>query len=258
MSACNQLRAHLAVAFPGRGSGCSSDLDSPISLAFLARFGSQDAAAGWMSRPSAAWLATIPVRGRPAPASVLHARLQAAPRGATGADGAAQAAVTAALAATLTALAAQIKALETEIAAQLAAHPDRHIFTSLPRPGTRARRPAAGRDRRLPGPLPRPRSRWPGWPGSPRSPAGPAPTSPTSFRWAVNRQLRDAVCDFAADSRHASPWAARHLRRRPRPRQGPPARRPHHRPRLDATSSGAAGTTAPPTTPPSTTPCRTS
>jgi transposase len=28
------------------------------------------------------------------------------------------------------------------------------------------------------------------------------------FRWAVNRQLRDAVCDFAGDSRHASPWAA--------------------------------------------------
>ena len=28
------------------------------------------------------------------------------------------------------------------------------------------------------------------------------------FRWAVNRQLRDAVCDFADDSRHASPWAA--------------------------------------------------
>ena len=25
---------------------------------------------------------------------------------------------------------------------------------------------------------------------------------------AVNRQLRDAVCDFADDSRHASPWAA--------------------------------------------------
>jgi transposase len=29
-----------------------------------------------------------------------------------------------------------------------------------------------------------------------------------SFRWAVDKQLRDAVCDFAADSRHASPWAA--------------------------------------------------
>jgi hypothetical protein len=52
------------------------------------------------------------------------------------------------------------------------------------------------------------------------------------FRWAVNRQLRDAVCDFAADSRHASPWAAA-IYDNPRPWQRPPARRPHHRPRLD-------------------------
>jgi transposase len=29
-----------------------------------------------------------------------------------------------------------------------------------------------------------------------------------SFRWAVGKQLRDAVCDFAAGSRHASPRAA--------------------------------------------------
>src|SRR3982074_715428 len=29
-----------------------------------------------------------------------------------------------------------------------------------------------------------------------------------SFRWAVDKQLRDAVCDFAADSRRANPWAA--------------------------------------------------
>src|ERR1019366_10774577 len=28
------------------------------------------------------------------------------------------------------------------------------------------------------------------------------------FRWAVSRQLRDAVCDFSDGSRHASPWAA--------------------------------------------------
>jgi transposase len=34
------------------------------------------------------------------------------------------------------------------------------------------------------------------------------PTPRPGFRWAVNRQLRDAFCDFAADSRHASPWAA--------------------------------------------------
>ena len=28
------------------------------------------------------------------------------------------------------------------------------------------------------------------------------------FRRNVNRQLRDAICDFAGGSRHASPWAA--------------------------------------------------
>src|SRR2546429_874534 len=135
VAACNQLRAHLAVAFPA-GITLFHDLDSPISLAFLARFGSQDAAAGLDEQAIGAWLATIPVRGGPAPASVLHARLQAAPPGATGTDGAAQAGITAALTATLTALSAQIKALATQIAGQLAAHPDRHIFTPLPRPGT--------------------------------------------------------------------------------------------------------------------------
>ncbi len=30
-----------------------------------------------------------------------------------------------------------------------------------------------------------------------------------SFRWAADKQLRDAVCDFAADTRHANPWAAK-------------------------------------------------
>ncbi|SNT33668.1 hypothetical protein SAMN05421812_104577, partial [Asanoa hainanensis] len=29
-----------------------------------------------------------------------------------------------------------------------------------------------------------------------------------TFRWAVDKQLRGAVCDFAADSRHTNPWAA--------------------------------------------------
>ena len=30
----------------------------------------------------------------------------------------------------------------------------------------------------------------------------------TAFRWAADKQLRDAVCDFAADSRFVNPWAA--------------------------------------------------
>src|SRR6202011_3330116 len=117
VAVCTQLRAPLAVAFPAAIT-LFHDLDSPISLAFLARFGSQDAAAGLDEQAIGAWLATIAVRGRPAPASVLHARLQAAPPGAAGADGAAQAGITAALTATLAALSAQIKALQTQIAAQ--------------------------------------------------------------------------------------------------------------------------------------------
>jgi transposase len=28
------------------------------------------------------------------------------------------------------------------------------------------------------------------------------------FRWGADKQLRDALCDFAGDSRRASPWAA--------------------------------------------------
>ena len=29
------------------------------------------------------------------------------------------------------------------------------------------------------------------------------------FRWGADKQLRDALCDFAADSRHVHLWAAR-------------------------------------------------
>ena len=206
VAACNQLRAHLAVAFPA-AVGLFHDLDSPISLAFLARFGSQDAVGQLDEQAISAWLKTIPVRGRPAPVSVLCARLRAAPLGATGPDGAAQAAITAALTATVTMLAAQARALETEISAQLAAHPDAHIFTSLPRTGTL-------RAARLLAEIGNCRSRFPD-PGSLASQAGVAPVTRQSgthishgFRWAVSRQLRDAVRDFAGDSRHASPWAA--------------------------------------------------
>jgi len=45
--------------------------------------------------------------------------------------------------------------------------------------------------------------------------AGVAPSTRQSgkvkavtFRWSADHQLRDALCDFAGDSRHANPWAA--------------------------------------------------
>ena len=45
--------------------------------------------------------------------------------------------------------------------------------------------------------------------------AGVAPSTRQSgkiksvtFRWGADKELRDALCDFAADSRHDNPWAA--------------------------------------------------
>jgi transposase len=206
IAACNQLRAHLNSSFPA-GTRLFGDLDSQLSLAFLSRFGSQDAVRDLSEDDVTAWLAARPRRGRPASPAQLLARLKAAPEGASGAEGAARAAVTSALVTTLITLADQVRALEAEIAGQLEAHPDAQVFTSLPRAGSL-------RAARLLAEIGDCRSRFP----DPESLAGLAGVAPVTrqsgkylsvgFRWAVNRQLRDAVCDFAGDSRHANAWAA--------------------------------------------------
>ena len=205
VAVANQLRAHLRNTFPG-AVGLFAEIDSPVSLRFLARFSTQDRA-DWLSpRRLAAWLAGAGYCGRTDPA-VLHARLAAAPRGATGDDGATQAHVTHALLAVLATLAEQVKALSEQIAEQLALHADAHVFTSLPRSGTvRAARLLAG--------IGDCRARFP-TPESLACLAGAAPSTrqsgkmrAVSFRWSCDKQLRDAVTDFAGDSRHASPWAA--------------------------------------------------
>lgn len=203
---CNQLRAHLQATFPG-AVGLFKDLDSPISLAFLARFDTQERA-DWLSpRRLAAWLASVGYCGRKDPAD-LYARLQAAPRGPVGPDGAARAHVTRALLSVLDGLVDQIAALEAHISEQLALHADAHIFRSLPRSGT-------VRAARLLAEIGDVRARFPDA-ASLACLAGVAPSTRQSgkhravtFRWAVNKELRDAVCDFAGDSRRANPWAAR-------------------------------------------------
>ena len=205
VAVANQLRAHLASVFPG-AAGLSAEIGSPVSLAFLARFGTQDRA-GWLTPARLGrWLAGIGYSGRTDP-GVLHARLAAAPCGLTGPDGDAQAPITRALHAVLVTLTTQIKALSAEITSQLAAHADSHIFTSLPRSGTI-------RAARLLAEIGDCRARFP-TPGSLACLAGAAPSTRQSgkiravtFRWSCGKQLRDAVTDFAGDSRHASPWAA--------------------------------------------------
>jgi transposase len=201
----NQLRAHLRLFHPGP-VGLFADLDAVTSLRFLARFTSQDDA-DWLT-PSrlTTWLRSVAYTGRKDPAA-LHAHLTAAAPGVTGPAGAAAAAVTRAFVAALTAIAAQIHALDVHIAALLREHADAHIFLSLPRA-------QAVRAARLLAEIGDCRARFP-TPESLASLAGVTPSTwqsgkmkTTSFRWSADKQLRDAVCDFAGDSRFANPWAA--------------------------------------------------
>ena len=200
----NQLRAHLRNVFPG-AVGLFADIDSPISLAFLTRFPTQDKA-DWLSPLRLGnWLASVSYSGNADPA-LLHAQMSAAPRGLTGADAGVNAHITAALVEVLSSLLEQIKALTTQIEVQLAAHADAHIVTSLPRAGRL-------RAARLLAEIGDCRARFP-TPESLTCLAGVAPSTRQSgksravgFRWACDKQLRDAVCDFAGDSRRASPWA---------------------------------------------------
>jgi transposase len=205
VGAANQLRAHLRDVFPG-AVGLFAEIDSEISLKFLARFDTQDRA-GWLSpKRLGAWLASVGYCGRADPAT-LHARLTAAPRGATGQAADAGAQITHALLAVLATLATQIKALTAQISNQLDAHADAHIFTSLPRSGQ-------VRAARLLAEIGDCRAKFP-TPESLACLAGMAPSTRQSgklravgFRWACDKQLRDAVTDFADGSRHANPWAA--------------------------------------------------
>lgn len=201
----NQLRAHLQNALPAVVD-LFRDLDSAISLRFMTCFDTQDAL-DWLSpKRLTAWLTSVGYCGRVDPA-VLHERITAAPRGAAGEHGRALAGITHAYLATLQTITAQIEALAQQITEALALHPDQQIFTSLPRSGTI-------RAARLLAEIGDARGRFP-TPASLACLAGVAPSTRQSgkarivaFRWAVDKQLRDAVCDFAGDSRRANPWAA--------------------------------------------------
>ena len=201
----NQLRAHLQTTLPG-AIGLFRDIDSTITLAFLTRFPSQDKA-DWLSRTRLGnWLRSTGYNHL-AKLDQLWAHLDNAPAGTRGPEAEARAQITVAMVAGLGALRAQIKALEEQIAIQLAQHPDAAIFTSLPRSGT-------VRAARLLAEIGDARGRYP-TPESLVCLAGAAPSTKQSgkvkivtFRWAVDKQLRGAVVDFAGDSHHDNPWAA--------------------------------------------------
>lgn len=205
VAAANQLRAHLQIVFPA-AAGLFDDIDSDVSLRFLERFSTQ-AQADWLSvKRLGSWLASIGYSGRTDP-EVIYARITAAPRGTTGPEAVILAGSTRAYVAVLRALNTQIRTLATSIAEQLDVHPDAKIFTSLPRSGS-------VRAARLLAEIGDARGRFP-TASSLACLAGVAPSTRQSgkvkavtFRWGANKELRDALCDFAGDSRHSNPWAA--------------------------------------------------
>ena len=205
VAAANQLRAHLQLVFPGAASLFAA-IDTAISLSFLERFATQTQA-DWLSpKRLATWLSSVGYCGRVDPA-VLHTKLLAAPRGTTGADALVHAATTSAYVALLRTLNTQIALLEDDLTEQLKTHPDTHIYASLPRVKTL-------RTARLLAEIGDARGKFP-TAASLTALAGVAPSTRQSgkvkavtFRWGCNKQLRDALCDFAGDSRHDNAWAA--------------------------------------------------
>ncbi len=200
-----QLCANLDLAFPG-AIGLFTKPASAISLAFLQRFPTSVKAA-WLSPARlASWLRSAGYTGGVS-ATVLHARLTAAAPGLAGAEGEARGQITLAFAGMTAALNEQIRVLDAEIGRLFAAHPDQHIFSSLPRSGIiraatllaeigdcRQRFPTDDALAALAGACPSTRQS--------------GKRSQAVFRWSCSKKLRAAVMDFANGSRMSDPWAA--------------------------------------------------
>lgn len=206
----NRLRALLAEFWPGP-LHLFYDLESPISLAFLKRFSSPTAAQKLTARKLKHFLERQSYTGRKTPDELLQA-LRSRPVSVVGrAQEDANACQMLSFVAILETLVGQIKVLTQRIEAQLADMPMAQIITSLPRSGmvNAAKLVAEIGDV----------SRFQ-TPDHLAAEAGVAPVTDQSgrhravgFRYACNRNLRQAITCFADVSRHGSPWAADIYRR---------------------------------------------
>src|SRR5256885_690517 len=130
----NQLRALLERFWPG-AAAIFVDVDSPIALAFLARYPTPHSAARLGEKRLAQFLGQHAYSGR-RPVVELLARLRTAPASQVGeAEAEASADLVRALVAVLTPLVGQLQQLSAAIEAALAQHPDGRLVQSLPRSG---------------------------------------------------------------------------------------------------------------------------
>lgn len=207
VAATNQLDALLDDHWPG-AKAIFADTESAISLAFLRRYPTPNAAAHLGEKRLAIFTAKQGYSGR-RPAAQLLARMRNAPTGTT--DPVLTAAVNDAVLAfveVVTALNTAIRQLDKSVTTRLGEHPDAQIFTSLPRSGqiNAAQVLAEWGDVREAYDRP----------DAVAALAGVTPVTKESgkrqhavhFRWACNKRFRVALTTFADNSRHASPWAA--------------------------------------------------
>jgi transposase len=207
VAAINQLAACLDAFWPG-AKAVFADVESPIALDFLTRYPTPESTAHLGERRMAAFLIKHGYSGRRPPAQLL-ARLHAAPAGLCGTvEVEARRDAVLALVRVLRALNQAIKDLDRSVVAHLGEHPDAATFTSLPRSGqvNAAQVLAEWGDCR---------PAYDG-PDAVACLAGATPVThqsgnhrSVSFRWACNKHFRQAICTFADNSRHASPWAAK-------------------------------------------------
>ena len=201
----NQLLAVLQHNFPGV-IGLFSQLDIPISLAFLRRF-TTEVKAAWLSELRMAhWLKANGYSGRQTARDLIdHLRVAATGR-VTGPAAEASELIVISLVDLLTELRHQQDHLEARIKEALLAHPDGPIFQSLPRAGT-------VRAATLLAEIGDCRARFPD-PTSLAAAAGVAPSTRQSgkhlnvaYRRGCNKNLRAALIDWAQDTPRANAWA---------------------------------------------------
>lgn len=202
----NQLRSLLESYWPG-AAVIFAAIDSPIALAFIARYPTPASASRLGEKRMAAFMAQRAYSGRRS-AGELLARLHAAPAGLAGnAEAEAKGEMARALVSLLGRVIAAIAELETRIEHDVAALADGQIVMSFPRAGRinsaqilvelgDVRERFATEDQFA-------------------AEAGVCPVTHASgktrgvkFRRACNKSLRAAITCFAGNSRHASAWAA--------------------------------------------------
>jgi transposase len=203
----NQLRAELDASWPG-ARRIFADVDSPIALAFLARYPSPTDARGLGPKRLESFLARHAYSGRRSIEELLE-RLRHAPIAALGdLEAEARRNAVAGLTAALGPIVNQIRQLTSQIAGAVRAHPDGPIFLSFFK-DPKSVVTAAG----LLAEIGDNRARYPTR-DSLAADAGQAPVAKESgkrrhatFRWACDKRLRGHFGNLADSTRHWHPWA---------------------------------------------------